>query len=84
MKLSIHPSVRPVIHPWMASTGKKTLAEINNLPLYACVAVLKRHDRPRGGLLSISDQKGQIHPDVHLENLKIVTIKSIGKNSHCS
>jgi hypothetical protein len=37
-----------------------------------------------GGLISISDQKGQIHPDVHLENLKIVTIKSASKNSHCS
>ncbi len=42
----IHPSVPSSIHGWH-HTGKKTLAEINNPALCACVAVLERHARPR-------------------------------------
>jgi hypothetical protein len=36
---------------------------------------------PRGGLISILYQKGQINPDVHLENLKI-TIPILPREFH--
>jgi len=38
----------------------------------------------RGSLISISDQNDQIHFDVHLKDLKIVTIKNDGKINHCN
>jgi hypothetical protein len=44
------PSIRPVIHPWMASYRKKTLPEINNpRPLCMCSCLGKAYLAPGEG-----------------------------------
>jgi hypothetical protein len=77
---TFHPS----IHGWH-HTKKKTMAEINTPPPFAHVWLSRKcMPSPRGVWYHYQTKGGQIHPDVHLENLKIVTIKSTGKNNHCS
>jgi hypothetical protein len=44
----IYPSIRLVIHPWMASYREENPAEINNAPLCVCVTVEERHARGGG------------------------------------
>jgi hypothetical protein len=55
--------------------GKKTLAEINNPSPFAHVSLSRKGmPGPKGGLISISDQKGQIHTCALGMGFKLVVV----------